>query len=210
MSDMGRRGILKLLGSAPLAAGFALTEAQAQTAHEHARKEAGKAAKAGPFTPKFFNPHEWATVRLLADMVLPRDARSGSATDALVPEFMDFIMNDPLADPREREKNQTRMRGGLAWLDRACGERVGKSFREATEADRKALLDDIAYPAKAKARPELGPGVAFFNSFRDLTASGFWSSRIGVEDLKFMGNTFNPNWNGAPLEVLRKLGLPEA
>ena len=102
------------------------------------------------------------------------------------------------------------MRGGLAWLDRECAERFGKSFLDATEADRKALLDDIAYPAKAKARPELGPGVAFFNSFRDLTASGFWSSKMGVEDLKFIGNTFNPNWNGAPPEVLRKLGLPEA
>jgi gluconate 2-dehydrogenase gamma chain len=210
MSDMGRRGILKLLGSAPLAAGFALTEAQAQTAHERARKEAGKAGKTGPFTPKFFTTHEWATVGLLADMVLPRDARSGSATDALVPEFMDFIMNDPLADPREREKNQTKMRGGLAWLDRACAERFGKTFREAAEADRKALLDDIAYPARAKARPELGPGVAFFDSFRDLTASGFWSSKMGIEDLKFMGNTFNPGWNGASPEILRKLGLPEA
>ena len=210
MSEMGRRGILKLLGSAPLAAGFALTEAQAQTAHEHARKEAGKAAKAGPFTPKFFTAHEWPTVRLLADMVLPRDERSGSATDALVPEFMDFIMNDPLADAQQREKNQTRMRGGLAWLDRECVERCRKSFREAAAADRKALLDDIAYPARANAKPELGPGVAFFNSFRDLTASGFWSSKMGVEDLKFMGNTFNPNWNGAPPEVLRKLGLPEA
>ena len=72
---------------------------------------------------------------------------------------MDFIMNDPLADPRERERNQTRMRGGLAWLDRECSERSGKSFREASEADRKVLLDDIAYPDKAKARPELGPGV---------------------------------------------------
>ena len=209
MSDMGRRGILKLLGSAPLAAGFALTEAQAQTAHEHARKEAGKPAKAGPFTPKFFTAHEWATVRLLADIVLPRDQRSGSATDALVPEFMDFIMNDPLADAPQREKNQTRMRGGLAWLDRECGERSGKGFLEATEADRKALLDDIAYPAKAKARPELGPGVAFFSSFRDLTASGFWSSKMGVEDLKFMGNTFNPGWNGPPPEVLKKLGLSQ-
>src|SRR5260221_223846 len=69
------------------------------------------------------------------------------------------------------------------------------------------LAAGFAYPAKAKARPELGPGVAFFNSFRDLTASGFWSSKMGVEDLKFMGNTFNPGWNGAPPEVLKKLGL---
>ena len=144
-------------------------------------------------------------------MVIPRDERSGSATDALVPEFMDFIMNDPLAEPREREKNG-RPRCAAAWpgSTASAASASARRFREATEAERTALLDDIAYPAKAKARPELGPGVAFFNSFRDLTASGFWTSKIGVEDLKYMGNTFNPNWNGAPLEVLRKLGLPEA
>ena len=209
MSDLGRRGMLKLLGSVPLAAGFALTEAQAQTAHEQAR-QAAKGGKVVPFTPKFFNAHEWATVRLLADIVIPRDERSGSATDARVPEFMDFILNDPLADPRQRERNQTRMRGGLAWLDRESVRRFGKSVLDATEADRKALLDDIAFPAKAEALSALGPGVAFFTAFRDLTASGFWSSKMGIEDLKFMGNTFNPGWNGAPAEVLRKLGLPDA
>jgi hypothetical protein len=209
-NDLGRRGILKLMGSVPLAAGFALTEAQAQTAHDHARKETGKAAKAGPYTPKFFSAHEWATVRLLADIVIPRDERSGSATDVLAPEFMDFVLTDPLADPRQRERNQTKMRGGLAWLDLESGRRFGKAFVEATEAERKDLLDDIAYPAKAKGRPELLRGVVFFNSFRDFTASAFWSSKAGVADLQYMGNTFNPNWNGCPPEVLRKLGLPEA
>ncbi len=119
--EVGRRGILKLFGSVPLAAGFALTGAQAQAAHEHAREEA-KAGKAGPYTPKFFSAHEWAMVRVLVDIVIPRDERSGSATDALVPEFMDYILNDPLAEPRQRERHQTRMRGGLAWLDRECGE----------------------------------------------------------------------------------------
>ncbi len=208
--EVGRRGILKLFGSVPLAAGFALTGAQAQAAHQHAREEA-KAGKAGPYTPKFFSVHEWATVRVLVDIVIPRDERSGSATDALVPEFMDYILNDPLAEPRQRERHQTRMRGGLAWLDRECGKRFsGKTFLDAGDAERKAVLDDIAYPAKAKEKPELSQGVAFFNAFRDLTASGFWSSKMGVDDLKYIGNTFNPNWNGCPPEVLEKLGLGKA
>jgi hypothetical protein len=185
-------------------AGFAVTAAQAQAARERARAQ----AKGGQrrFAPKFFTPHEWETVRLLADIVLPRDERSGSATDALVPEFMDFILDDPLADPRERERNQTRMRGGLAWLDRECAERfAGKTFLEASDAERKAVLDDIAYPDKA--RPEVSQGVAFFNAFRDLTASGFWSSRQGVEDLAYQGNTFVAEWKGCPPEVIEKLGL---
>ena len=209
MSEPGRRGVLKLFGSVPLAAGFALSEAQAQTAHQHARQGTAGGKKAGPFSPKFFSPHEWATVRVFADLVIPRDERSGSATDALVPEFMDYIMTDPLADPRQRELNQTRMRGGLAWLDRECVRRSGRNFLDSTQAERAAVLDDIAYPAKAEDRPELCPGVAFFEGFRDLTASGFWSSKMGIDDLQYTGNTFVAEWKGCPPEVLAKLGVGE-
>src|SRR5712691_3597524 len=199
--EVGRRGILKLFGSVPLAAGFALTGAQAQAAHQHAREEA-KAGKAGPYTPKFFMPHEWETVRVLVDIVIPRDERSGSATDALVPEFMDFILRDPLAEQAPLERNQTRMRGGLAWLDLECGRRFsGKSFVACTDAERKAVLDDIAYPRKAL--PERSHAVAFFTAFRDLTASGFWSSKVGVKDLDYSGNTFVAEWKGCPPEVMK-------
>jgi len=204
--EVGRRGVLKLFGAVPLAAGFALTDAQAQAAQEQVRREA-RGGKAAPFAPKFFTAHEWATVRTLADLVIPRDERSGSATDALVPEFMDYVLTDPLAEPKQLERNQTRMRGGLAWLDRECRERSGKSFLESTEAERKAVLDDIAYPEKA--RPEMSQGVAFFNAFRDFTASGFWSSKVGVADLQYTGNTFVAEWKGCPPEVLKKLGVGE-
>jgi hypothetical protein len=207
MDPIGRRGLLKLLGSAPLAAGFALSEARAQAAHEHARTEAAaRAAKGSRYTPKFFTPHEWAMVRVLVDIVIPADERSGGATDALVPEFMDFIMDDPLIPAHEREANQTRMRGGLAWLDRECERRFdGRAFLEASEAERRAVLDDIAYPDKAA--PAMSQGVAFFNGFRDLTASGFWSSKMGIEDIGYKGNTFLLQWTGCPAEVTGKLGV---
>lgn len=205
MPEKNRRELLKLIASAPLAAGFAFTGPQAQAAHQQAR-QAAAAAKAAPYTPKFFTPHEWDTVRVLVDIVIPRDERSGSATDALVPEFMDFILRDPLAEPRVLERNQTRMRGGLAWLDLECGRRFsGKTFVACSDAERKAALDDIAYPRKA--RPEMSHAVAFFNAFRDLTASGFWSSKLGVQDLQYTGNTFVAEWKGCPSEVLKKLGV---
>ena len=103
------------------------------------------AAKKGlPYAPKFFSTHEWATVRTLADIVIPKDDRSGSATDALVPEYMDFTMTDPLIGEREREQRQTAMRGGLAWLDLECQDRFGKTFLDCGEAERKQVLDDIA------------------------------------------------------------------
>jgi hypothetical protein len=153
------------------------------------------------FVPAFFTPHEYETVRVLVDLIIPRDERSGSATDAGVPEFMDFMMADDSTPPEAR----TAMRGGLAWLDAECVRRFGTPFVGCAAAERTALLDDIAWPARA--RPELSNGVAFFSAFRDLTASGFWSSEMGVQDLQYRGNAFVPQWTGCPDAALRKVGV---
>jgi len=192
---MQRRDVVRLLAVAPLAAAF-------QWAPESVRQAAIQARAAikrgSPYEPKIFTAHEWETVRMLVDLIMPKDDRSGSATDAGVPEFMDFM----LGDDRDLE---TPVRGGLAWLDHECDDRYGKTFVTAGEAERSALLDDIAWPKKAKA--ENAAGVAFFNSFRNLTASGFWSSKMGIEDLQYQGNTFVTEWRGCPPEALAKLGV---
>ena len=199
MSDITRREALGLLASLPLAAGLEVEPAVVERAVQVARIAAvGGAEGAAAYDLRFFTPHEWETVRVLVDLVIPRDARSGSATDAGVPEFMDFIV-------AEYPGHQVPMRGGLAWLDRESRERFGADFVTASDAQRRALLDDIAYPARA--RPEMGPGVSFFNRFRDMTASGFWSSRMGVQDLEYMGNTALAEWNGCPPAALAKLGV---
>lgn len=206
-AGIDRREALRRVGTAPLAAGAAFSAARLEAAQEHVHKHAAKAAPGKANAPRFFTPHEWTTVRVLADLVIPADERSGSATDALVPEFIDFILDDPLAEPRERESLQTRVRGGLAWLDRECRGRFGKAFLECAAGERTGVLDEIAWPEKA--RPEMGPGAAFFTLFRDLVASGFWSSRPGVEDLKYTGNTYVAEWKGCPPEVLAKVALAE-
>jgi hypothetical protein len=192
---MKRREAVGAMAMAALTAAFKWTPAEAARAATFAR-DAMKAKT--PFAPSFFTPHEWDTVRVLVDLVIPRDERSGSATDAAVPEYMDFMLND-------RPDGQVPMRGGLAWLDNECYERSGKTFLTCTEAERTALLDDIAWPKKARA--EMSQGVAFFNMFRDMTASGFWSSKIGVTDLDYQGNTFVAEWKGCPPEALQKLGV---
>ena len=150
------------------------------------------------FKPKFFTAHEYATVRVLVDLIIPKDERSGSATDAGVPEFMDFMMND-------QPTRQTAMRGGLAWIDLECQDRFDKRFLDAPPPS--APPCSTTSPGRQKAKPEFAHGVAFFNSFRDLTASGFWSSKMGVADLKYMGNVMVPEWKGCPDEALKKLGL---
>jgi len=194
--QISRRQALALLTAGPVAA-MTWTPAEAEQAHQHATQARARPA-ATPYTRKFFTAHEYATVVVLVDLIIPRDERSGSATDAGVPEFMDFVMND-------RPDGQIEMRGGLAWLDAQCRERSAKTFLDSTDAERTALLDDIAWPKKAK--PELSQGVAFFNFFRDLTASGFYSSKIGIADLDYRGNEFVREWTGCPPEALQKLGV---
>lgn len=198
MTDIDRRGVLRLLASAPMAAGFAWTAAEAGEAHRLAQAARGAAQSGAPYTPKFFTPHEWETVRVLVDIIIPKDERSGSATEAGVPEFMDFIVMD-------EEPRQTAMRGGLAWLDRECQVRYDRTFLACTADERTAVLDDIAWPHRA--RPEFRHGTAFFGSFRDLTATGFWTSRMGVEDLGYIGNTYVAEWTGCPEECLKQLGV---
>ena len=195
---MKRREALSLLGLGSLSAAFDWSPVDIERASRKVR-EVRTAARA--FDPQFFTPHEWETVRTLVDIVIPKDERSGSATDAGVPEFMDFVMTD-------RPSAQVPMRGGLAWLDAQCEERFGKTFVQCADAERKAVLDDIAWPKRAK--PEHSHGVAFFNSFRDLTATGFWTTKMGIDDLRYIGNTFVTQWNGCPPEALAKLGVQQS
>jgi hypothetical protein len=195
---MRRRDVLKLLTSAPVAAGLVWTQADAEAASALAEAALQTAATGARFTPRFFTAHEWETVRLLVDIIIPRDDRSGSATEAGVPEFMDFIVFDQPA-------RQTAMRGGLAWLDVACQRRFDKTFVQCVDAERTAVLDEIAWPGRAT--PEQTHGVAFFNSFRDLTAAGYWTSRMGIADLQYLGNRSVAQWRGCPDEALKKLGV---
>jgi gluconate 2-dehydrogenase gamma chain len=199
-SGMSRRDALKLLGAVPLTGALHWSpEALNRASKMLQQDDAEPSAEPTVATRKFFSAHEDATVRILVDLIIPRDEHSGSATEARVPEFMDYM----LAEASER--NRVEMHGGLAWLDTECRTRFNANFVTCTVTQRKQVLDDISWPAKS--RPELSHGVAFFNSFRDLTASGFYSSQMGWKDVRYIGNVFNPNWNGCPPEVLKQLGV---
>ncbi len=191
-----RRELLGALAAVPFGAALGLAPEQvrrAALAVQAARTEA-----AGPAAPKVFSAHEWETVKVLVDLIIPRDGRSGSATDAGVPEFMDFIL-------AENAEMVTPVRGGLAWLDGECRRRHERDFATASDAQRRGILDDIAWPARAK--PGLEQGVAFFTRMRDFTASGFWSSRMGWEDLGYQGNTPLAEWPGCPPAATERLGV---
>lgn len=161
------------------------------------RTDAEMAREKELMSEKFFNEHEMKTIAVLSDIIIPKDETSGSATDAGVPDFIEFMAKD-------RPEHQLPLRGGIKWLDLQCMHRYDADFISCTEEQRIEMVDEIAYPEKVK--PEMQQGVAFFNRMRDLTACGFFTSKIGLADLGYMGNRPN-QWNGVPQDVLDQYGM---
>lgn len=147
--------------------------------------------------PKFFTEHEMATITVLGDIIIPKDEVSGSASEAKVPEFIEFIVKD-------MPSHQTPLRGGLRWLDLHCYKLYEKAFVNLSAAQQLTVVDSIAYPNKAP--KELAQGVAFFNSMRDLVTTGFYTTEMGVKDLGYVGNAPN-QWNGVPDDVLKQYNM---
>lgn len=201
-NKINRRDSLKMMGAASLA-GLTWTACDPQTVtteeHEHVHEGTHTLSEADQqlMNEQFFTDHEMQTVTVLGDLIIPADDRSGSASDAGTPEFIEFMMKD-------QPWHQVGMRGGLRWLDYQANQQFGKNFADASEAQQKELLDQIAYPEQAT--PEMSQGINFFNNFRNFVATGFFTSKIGIEDLGYVGN--RPNvWAGSPPEVLERLGV---
>ncbi|MBA2328413.1 MAG: gluconate 2-dehydrogenase subunit 3 family protein, partial [Flavisolibacter sp.] len=146
---------------------------------------------------QFFTVHEMATIAVLSDIIIPADEVSGSATDSGVPDFIEFIVKD-------KPEFQIPMRGGLRWMDMESMKRFEKSFKDADVKQQLSLVNELAYPKKAK--PSMMQGVSFFSLMRNLTATGFYTSEIGIKDIQYMGNKPN-QWNGVPDDVLKQYGL---
>ncbi len=199
MTHIKRRDMLRLIGATPAAAlAFTWSQEEAVQAAEQAQQARSQAAaRKQAYKPRFFTAREYAAIVALADLIIPKDERSGGASDAGAPEFIDHIVS-------VQADRQTAMRGGLVWLDTECRRRFDKAFLECGDADRRQVLDAIAFPRQSA--PALRHGVRFFTTMRDLVATGFWSSKIGVADLGYLGNK-GTIWDGPPPEVLQKLGL---
>lgn len=206
---MDRRKSLKALALGTLGAGVLLEacsdadkkaadeKAAAQPASTIDRMKEEEAEYKKVTAETFFTPAEMTTITILGDIIIPKDEVSGSASDAKVPEWIEFIVKD-------MPQHQVPMRGGLRWLDLQCLKRYEKAFKDCTPQQQMEMVDEIAWPAKAK--PEMAQGVSFFNLIRNLTVTGFYTSEIGVKDIGYKGNTPN-KWNGVPDDVLKQYGL---
>lgn len=203
MSTLDRRDALKLIGLMAAAPTFSVACSTETTREKPGAEPATTAPDPETYDPQLFSDHEYETVRTLVDWIIPADERSGSATDAGVPEFIDFILTDEKME--DRDEAQRAFRGGLAWIDYECLERFDRPFVECDEKQQQTLIEAVAWPEQAE--PSMTPGVEFFNSLRDFTASGFFSSKMGVQDLKYRGNQYVAEWTGCPDEVLQHIGL---
>ena len=218
-SPVSRRAALKVLGAVPvagaLAGGIAWGQqapraAPAQQAPRQGHETPNQPTHSNAATPRsapkraFFTAAEWKTMSVLADDIIPKDARSVSATEAGVLPYMDFHLSVPETDDGTR----VAFRGGLAWLNTESRRRFGVAYASAKAPQRHQILDDIAWPDKVK--PGFSHGTAFFSRVRDMVGAGFFSSAQGWQDLQYQGNVFNPNWQGCPDAALRKLGVSYA
>jgi gluconate 2-dehydrogenase gamma chain len=137
------------------------------------------------FSPKYFSDHEFAVISRLADLIIPHDTGPG-ALDARVAEYIDVQVS-------EMPEVQTQVSGGIQWLDRYCNEQFAKTFLDCNQAQQTRVLDLLAEGKKVL--PALESARSFFVVVRALTCDGFYSSKLGFEDLGYQGNTATA-WHG--------------
>ncbi len=192
-----RRDAVTLGATAAAFLTMPVTPAEAENAALYVEAALQGAAQGAVYKPKWFQPDEWAEIKVMVDLIIPRDAKSGSATEAGVPQYMDFFCSE--------YPSYAWVRDALRWFDGFAYNSYQKSFVKCTEAERRAMLDQVAWPAKAA--PAVRDGVNHFNRLRDFTASGFFSSRVGVRDIGYIGNVARPTWDGCPPAALKHLGV---
>jgi gluconate 2-dehydrogenase gamma chain len=159
-------------------------------AHQMVRQEKA-ASTTGKYAPKYFSAHQYETLTTLCDAIIPKDEHSGGAVEAGAPEFIDLLTS-------ENEKYALRLGGGLFWLDNFCLDRFGNVFLECTPDQKTEMLDLIAYRENAKQNHTLSQGVAFFALLRSMSCDGYYTSKIGIADLQYIGNTSLREFPGCP------------
>lgn len=205
---MNRRENLKLLFTGSVGTGLLLTgcspEQQKLPVKDvltggtiGGRTEEEKQRDQSLLSDVFFTDEERKKLDVLVDIIMPKDDESPAATELGVVDFMEFMMKD-------QPGNQTRMRGGLMWLDFEADEKFGKPFNELSESEVITIVDEVAWPDKAK--PEYEGAVRWFNMLRNLTCSGYFSTEAGWKYMGYVGNTPNA-WDGIPQEVMDKHGV---
>ncbi len=158
--------------------------------------------KPGDLWPLTFTKAQHRAVAALCDVIIPADAKSPGASSLGVPDFIDEWISAPYP---EQQTDREEILYGLAWLDRESGKRFGKVFADLNDGQKRSLCDDICYVPGAKRG--FKTAARFFARFRNLTASGFYTTPQGWKDIQYLGNVALAKFKGPPPEVLKYLNL---
>jgi gluconate 2-dehydrogenase gamma chain len=189
-SSISRRDVLKTLAMGA-AAGSVLRVIPLHAAEAAHHMIAAEKAATKAYAPKFLSAHQYKTLQMLCQTIIPPDADSGGAIEAGAPEFIDLLTS-------ENTQYQLTLGGGLMWLDETCTDRFGKSYVDCSPEQQNEILDKMAYRRNALVDSSLSQGVAFFSFLRNMTADGFFTSEIGIKYLGYIGSTFLKDFPGCP------------
>jgi hypothetical protein len=155
----------------------------------------------GELWPLTFTAAQRRLAGILADIIIPADEHSPSASSVGVVEFIDEWVSAPYpASQRDRPV----VLGGFMWLNDEAARRFGKGFSDLAATEQRGICDDICYESSSKWRD----APRFFALYRDLTAGGFYTTPVGRKDLGYIGNVPLASFDGPPLALLKKLNLP--
>ncbi len=190
--SVSRRDVLKSLsmGAAATSVLRVIPLQAAEYAHHMIDSEKAT-SKAGVYTPKYFSPQQYKTLQALCESIFPADTDCGGAVEAGAPEFIDLLTS-------ENPEYQLKLGGGLMWLDSTCVDRYGNAYLGCTAQQKTEMLDLIAYRKSIAQDPGVSQGVAFFSFLRNLTADGFFTSKIGIQYLGYIGNGYLAEFPGCP------------
>lgn len=173
---LSRRDVLRSIAVTATLGG--LSPAAAQHVHTLAAEDK-RSSSTGAYSPKAFSEHEYRTIQRLCDLIVPVEGNTPGALAAGAPEFIDLLSS-------ENPELASIYTGGLAWIDRAMQRRHQTDFLSAKPTQQTELLDLIAY--RKNNNTELRPGIRFFDWIRKMTIDAYFTSKVGVRDLNFLGN----------------------
>ena len=145
---------------------------------------------------------ELRVVTALCDLIIPADDRSPAASQVGVPAYVNEYVSAPY--PAQRA-DLVVVRGGLTWLNRQAISQFGSDFPTLTPVQQREICDLLK--SEPDAPEHLKPQAKFFDLFRDITSTGFWTTEEGMRDLGYLGNIPLPRFDGPPPAVLDALGL---
>lgn len=158
--------------------------------------------KPGDVWPLTFSVDQRRLVAALCDVIIPADDKSPAASEVHVPEFIDEWISAPYPIQQGHRKM---ILEGLTWLQKECKKRFKKGFADLSGGQKKKICDEICHIPKAT--PSRKKAAQFFEQFRDLITSAFYTSPQGMKDIQYVGNVASTKWDGPPPEVLAYLKL---